>query len=119
MAILPASSKIIERVIHQQVSTYLKEHKILSNAQFRFRKGHPISTYILYVLNDLYLNMDHKHITGVVFLDLKKAFDMVDHNILCKKTHYVWLRTKIVTWFKDYLKNRTQRTGINGVVSDE
>ena len=55
----------------------------------------------------------------MVFLDLKKAFDMVNHDILCKKLHKYGLRTRTVDCFKNHLGSRTQRTKVNGVLSDE
>ena len=68
-----------------QIYDHLSANNLLSEAQFGFRKHHSTSTCILKLLNDVYLNIDRGMMTGVVFLDLKKAFDTVDHEILLAK----------------------------------
>ena len=73
ISILPALSKILERVIHNQVYEHLRNHDLLSKAQFGFRKYHSTSTCIMKLLDTVYKNMDKGLLTGVVFLDLKKA----------------------------------------------
>ena len=119
VSILPAASKVLEKVVHKQVSHYLETHKILSEAQFGFRKNHSTTSCILSFVNDLYLNMDMGLVTGVVFLDLKKAFDTVNHEILLRKLHMYGLDRASVLWFKDYLSGRRQHTKVNGTISGE
>ena len=117
IAILPAASKLLERTVHQQVSKYFERHKLLSEAQFGFRKGFSTSTCILNLLNNIYKNMDNGMITGVLFLDLKKAFDTVDHRILLQKLSMYGISNEAVEWFKDYLSNREQSTKVNNCIS--
>ena len=85
ISILPAISKILERLIHSQLYDHIDVNKLLSNAQFGFRKGHSTSSCILNLLDSIYKNIEGNKLTGVIFLDLKKAFDTVDHNILISK----------------------------------
>ena len=82
------------------------------------RKGHSTTTCIMSFLNDIYLNIDRKLLSGVVFLDLKKAFDTVDHDILLKKLSMYGLDENTIAWFESYLKNRAQRTKVNGHLSN-
>ena len=57
-------------------------------------------------------------LSGVVFLDLKKAFDTVDHNILLRKLEMYGLDHAAVLWFGSYLGGRKQKTKVNGCMSD-
>ena len=105
IAILPAASKLLERTIHKQVYAFLEHNNILSKAQFGFRKNHSTTTCVLSILNDIYMNMTKGMLTGVVFLDLKKAFDSVDHNIRLKKLQMYGFDSRTTDWFSDYLGN--------------
>ena len=64
-----------------------------------------------------YNGMDLGTLTGVVFIDLKKAFDTVDHDILCQKLEYYGIQSQNLAWFRSYLSNRKLHTRVNGVNS--
>ena len=55
---------------------------------------------------------------GLVFIDLKKAFDIVDHDILCEKLQIYGVQQRELFWFRSYLSNRKQFCRVNGVASD-
>ena len=80
---------------------------------------HSTLTAILEAPNDWYLNIDNGSLNGVPFLDLKKAFDTVDHNILLEKLELYGADTPLLSWFTSYLSNRKQRTCINSFFSSE
>ena len=63
-------------------------------------------------------NIDRGYVNAVVFLDLKKAFDTVDHKILLTKMNRYGIEGTSLDWFKSYLTNRTQRCSVNGCLSD-
>ena len=104
----------MERVIHAQVQTHLNTYNLLSEAQFGFRKNHSTSTCILKLLDDIYYNMESNKLTGVVFLDLKKAFDTVDHDIMISKLNKFNLDNEAKTWFRNYLSGRQQSVKCQG-----
>ena len=104
ISVLPVASKIMERIVHNQVYDHLRQHSLLSEAQFGFRKYHSTTTCILKLLDHIYMNMDQGDLTGVVFLDLKKAFDTVDHSILINKLKSFNIGPHARTWFTSYLQ---------------
>ena len=86
ISVLPIISKIIERAVHDQLYFYLINEGLLSNSQSGFRSNHSTSTTLHDVQDYILKNMDNGFVTGVLFIDLKKAFDTVNHDILVKKT---------------------------------
>ena len=104
----------MERIIHTQLYDHLNVNNLLSEAQFGFRKNHSTSTCIHKLLNDVYLNIDNGLMTGVVFLDLIKAFDTVDHQILIRKLRLFCLSESSIGWFHNYLNDRDQSTKCMG-----
>ena len=84
ISILPVISKIIEKVIFKQLYEYLTHNNLLAVSQHGFRPMHSTLTALIEATNNWYLNIDDGLIKSVLFLDLKKAFDTVDHTILLK-----------------------------------
>ena len=82
ISILPIVSKIIEKIIFNQLYEYLTTNNLLSESQHGFRPHHSTVTALLEATNNWYLNLDNGLLNGALFLDLKKAFDTVNHEIL-------------------------------------
>ncbi len=114
ISILPAISKILEKTIHYQLYHHITANKLLSSAQFGFRKYHYTSTCVLSLIDVIFKNMDANKLTGVVFLDLKKAFDTIDHNILLKKLKSFNFNQNAIDWFQNYLSDRYQSVKYQG-----
>ena len=118
ISVLPIISKIIERTVHNQLYDYLCSRNILSDSQSGFRSNHSTTTTLLDVQDYILNNMDNGFATGVIFLDLKKAFDTVNHEILINKLADYGIKGNELGWFKSYLSNRAQAVHVNSFLSD-
>ena len=94
--------------------TFISDNNILVEQQSSFRSQHSTETALLGSTNKWLYNMDSGLINGVLFLDLKKAFDTVDHEILLKKLHLYGIKGISYAWFKSYIQNRKQICLMNG-----
>ena len=117
ISILPVLSKVFERVVHQQLYTYLEENNLLSKNQFRFRTSSSTQHAVTKFSDSIRQNMDKGLMTGAIFIDLRKAFDTVDHASLLSKLTIYGIRNEELMWFEDYLFNRTQFVAFEGAVS--
>ena len=103
---LPAFSKILEKVIYNRLLQYLTKHNILSDNQFGFRKHHSTEYALTLLYDKISAAIDNKEITVGIFIDLSKAFDTVNHEILLQKLFHYGIRGVAHEWFVSYLKNR-------------
>jgi hypothetical protein len=106
ISILPIVSKIIEKHVH--IHLYNHVQPVLNKAQSGFRKFHSCETALI-KLSNMWLNsMDNNDMNGVVFFDLRKAFDLVDYCIFLEKLSVYMCDVASLKWFKSYLNNRSQ-----------
>ena len=118
ISILPFLSKILEKIIYIRLLNHFINNELLSDRQFGFRKG--LSTFMpILLIQDLITKAfeEDKYVVGI-FLDLKKAFDTVDHNILCKKLEKYGVFGKAFHILKSYLRDRTQTVNIRDTHAD-
>ena len=108
ISLLPVLSKIFEKIVHTQLSAYFVEHKLLFKSQHGFRKNHSTETATLEFIDKLLKHLDKNTTPLSIFLDLSKAFDTLDHNILLEKLSFYGVRNSSLTWFKSYLADRYQ-----------
>ena len=108
ISVLSAVAKILESLISKQLETYLEENGVITEHQAGFRRQHSTQTSLLNVTNQWYINMDNGCLNGALFLDLKKAFDCVDHDILLMKMYTYGIQDQALTWFRSYLTGRVQ-----------
>lgn len=118
ISILPTVSKILEKLVCKQLKLYMNEHEILSRQQSGFRKMHSTMTSLLKVTDEWLESMDKGLYTGAVFIDLKKAFDTVDVNILLNKLESLGVTDNVLHWFRTYLCNRQIFTCLNSTSSN-
>lgn len=117
ISVLSVISKSFEKLLCQQITTYLEENEILYTQQSGFRKGHSTMTSLLNRTNKWLYNMDRGLINGILFLDLCKAFDTVDHEILMQKLAAYGICDMSLKLFSSYLCNRKQMCKVNQTVS--
>ncbi len=107
ISILPIVSKILERSVFNQIYKFLNDNSLLSKHQSGFRPKHSTLTTLIQMCDTLYENMDNGQLSGVVFLDIRKAFDSIDHTILLQKMNDQFgIKNVELDWFKSYLTNR-------------
>ena len=119
ISILPSISKIFERHIANQLMTYLTQTNVLHKYQSGFRKNHSCQTALIRLLHDWYSEIDNGSLVGTVFLDLRKAFDLVDHQILLYKLKLHHFSNETLNIFESYLNNRTQIVKVGNIKSDQ
>ena len=111
--------KILEKIIHAQLSHYLDINNILAENQYGFRKGLSTSITIFEVLKQLYGNWNDKVYSGCVFVDFSRAFDSIDHNILLEKLELYGLDAVPLALIRNYMSCRKQITIVNGHKSSQ
>ena len=108
---LVSISKLLERVVYNQLITFINDQNLLTNSQYGFRPGR--STEAVSFTDHVLRAFDRDEYTISVFLDLSKAFDTVDHSIMLHKLHHYGVRGTAHTWFHSYLSNRLQHVHLN------
>ncbi|XP_071959489.1 uncharacterized protein [Antedon mediterranea] len=108
VSVLPCISKIYERVVYDQTTQYLDKLNIINKSQFGFRKNHSTSHALSQTIEKITSAIDEQMISIGVFLDLSKAFDTIDHEILLQKLKFYGIRGIVLEWFKSYLYMRKQ-----------
>ena len=115
---LPFLSKILEKVVHAQLKSFLDEHNILEVFQSGFKALHSTESALVRVFNDILLATDSGDHVVLVLLDLTAAFDTVDHDILISRLqHLVGIKGIALQWFRSYLTDRTMSVSLEGFES--
>ena len=114
ISVLSGVPGLFEKVVHDQLFEFLTANKLLSNNQFAYRKLHSMIMLLMNVTDTRYKNIDEKKINISLFLDLSKAFDTINHEILLTKLGKYGIIQNELTWFTSYLTGRKQYCYLGG-----
>lgn len=118
ISILPVLSKLFEKHAHESLMNFLEKYKLLHNTQSGFRPNHSCETALIHMVEKWLKALDKGDLVGVILVDFRKAFDLVDHNILLRKMELYKLNQNTLKWFRSYLTDRKQKVSFKNAQSD-
>ena len=116
ISILPAITKVIERIVQQQLISYFVDNHLFSPSQHGYRRAHSTETALSVLTERIYRGIDQGHVTIVVMLDLSKCFDVVNHQILLGKLALYGVNPD---WFAAYLSGHKQQVKVRRADGEE
>jgi len=118
ISLLSIFNKLLEKLMYQRLYSFLTQKHILYDYQFGFRNKHSTILALTEIVDNIREELDKGNSVLGIYLDLSKAFDTVNHDILLYKLSYYGIRGHAYQWLKDYLTERTQYIYVNRTVSD-
>jgi len=117
ISLLNVIDKILEKIMYTRLYSHLQTNSTLYDYQFGFRKNYSTILALLEVTDSIYKNLDEGNLGVGIYLDLQKAFDTVNHDILLYKLYNYGVRGIVHDWFRNYLTNRQQFTQLSDIQS--
>ena len=118
ISLLSIFDKIIEKLMHVRLYEFLENNNILFKNQFGFRKQNSTIHALIQITEEIRESIEKGKFGCGIFIDLRKAFDTVNHNILLRKLDHYGIRGTTLQWFDSYLNGRKQYVYHNGQSSD-
>lgn len=118
ISVLPIISSIFERHISNCLGSFLEKNKLIHPNQSGFRKQHSCQTSLTKIIDHWLSAINDNDLVGTVFLDLTKAFDLVNHKFLLHKLSQYQFSASTLKWFDSYLSDRFQQVHVSGKLSD-
>ena len=118
ISLLSIFDRVIEKIIHKRLYHFLENHNILFENQFGFRKNNSTSYALMEFTEKIKESIDRGKFGCGIFIDLRKAFDTVNHDILLKKIEHYGVSGVLLEWFRSYLTDRKQYVFYKGKSSD-
>ena len=106
-------SKVLEHILHSNISDHLDQYNVLCEEQHGFRSKHSCESQLVQTIHDLALALDNRKQTDVVIMDSSKAFDKVAHNRLLLKLSHYGIRGNTYNWISSFLKDRHQQVVVD------
>ena len=106
ISLLSTFSKIIEKLMHHSLYKFLENNEVIYQSQFGFQKNKSTTHSLIEIVETIRTCTENKHYSCGIFIDLKKAFDTVNHDILLQKLGHYGIRNTNLSWFKSYLTDR-------------
>ena len=97
---------LAERIMHTHISHFIENQGLLNDKQGGFRKGKSTISTVALLIDDILMGLNNKKFSIAAFIDLKKAFDTINHTILLKKLPHFGLSENLITWISNYLTHR-------------
>ena len=119
VSLLPLPGKILEKLVHKKLLHFLEINNLLDHNQGGFRPNRSTINTVAKMTDMIFNAMNNKEITVAAFIDFRKAFDTVNHEILIEKLKRIGIRSNLLNWSTDYLTNRTQCTLANDTKWDK
>ena len=113
ISLLPLPSKIVEKIIHDRMMHHLEQNMYLDINQGGFRKNNSTINTVTYFTNDIFNGFNNRELTVATYIDMAKAFDTVNHEVLLKKLYNLGFSGKLLKLLQNYLENRKQRTTVH------
>ena len=118
ISLLPTLSKVLERLMFNRLYKYLSVNDLINKQQFGFRPGHSTELALIHAVEQLNSFIEDKCASLAIYIDLSKAFDALNHEILLYKLNVYGVRGHALQWFTSYLSNRKQLVKVNDCNSD-
>ena len=117
VTILNASSKIFEKIIHEQLIEHLEKNGLLPPQQYAYRESRSTTAALLEIETVARVGMDRGKCVSLLLVDLSAAFDCIDADVVCSKLKLLGVGKHAVKLIRSYLTNRYARTKINDCLS--
>ena len=119
ISLLITLSKILEKIVYKRTYSFLQQHGLLYKSQYGFRSAHSCENAITELVGHVIKEQEMGKHTAVLFLDLSKAFDTLEHKVLLKKLEIYGIRGSLLNWFESYLYQRKLMAKCNNRLSNE
>ena len=118
ISLLSIFSKMLCKLLHKRLNDFLETNDVLHNLQLDFRQKHSTSHALISLTEKIKQTIDKGNLACGVFIDLKKAFDTVNHTILLQKLEHYEIRGIPLQWLQSYLTDRKQYVSVCGNTSE-